>query len=103
MLKESDDQMRLGGSAMAYFTLGRKVDSDAALAKMIKSPTARPFFISSVYAFRGQIDEALKWLHTSDMQRESALLLLKSQPMFDKLEGDPRYKAFLKKINLPYD
>jgi TolB-like protein/Flp pilus assembly protein TadD len=103
MLKESDDQMRLGGSAMAYFTLGRKVDSDAALAKMIKSPTPRPFFISSVYAFRGQIDEALKWLDTSDMQRESALLLLKSQPMFDKLEGDPRYKAFLKKINLPYD
>jgi TolB-like protein/Flp pilus assembly protein TadD len=103
MLKESDDQMRLGGSAMAYFTLGRKVDSDAALAQMIKSPTHRPFFISSVYAFRGQMEEALKWLDTSAMQGESALLLLKSQPMFDKLEGDPRYKAFLKKINLPYD
>jgi TolB-like protein/Flp pilus assembly protein TadD len=103
MLKESDDQMRLGGSAMAYFTLGRKVDSDAALAQMIKSPTPRPFFISSVYAFRGQMEEALKWLDTSAMQGESALLLLKSQPMFDKLEGDPRYKAFLKKINLPYD
>jgi TolB-like protein/Flp pilus assembly protein TadD len=101
MLKESDDQMRLGGSAMAYFTLGRKVDSDAALAQMIKSPTHRPFFISSVYAFRGQMEEALKWLDTSAMQGESALLLLKSQPMFDKLEGDPRYKAFLKKMNLP--
>jgi TolB-like protein/Flp pilus assembly protein TadD len=103
MLKESDDQMRLGGSAMAYFMLGRKVDSDAALAQMIKSPTHRPFFISSVYAFRGQIDEALKWLDTSDMQGESALLLLKSQTMFDKLEGDPRYKAFLRKKNLPDD
>ncbi len=101
MLKESDDQMRLGGSAIAYFTLGRKLDSDAALAQMIKSPANRPFFISSVYAFRGESDEALKWLDTSNMRGESALLLLKSQLMFDKLEGDPRYKAFLKKKNLP--
>ncbi len=101
MLKESDDQMRLAGSAIAYYTLGRKVDSDAALAQMIKSQTNRPFFISSVYAFRGESDEALKWLDTSNKQGESALLLLKSQLMFDKLEGDPRYKAFLKKKNLP--
>jgi TolB-like protein/Flp pilus assembly protein TadD len=101
MLKESDDQMCLAGSAIAYYTLGRKVDSDAALAQMIKSQTNRPFFISSVYAFRGESDEALKWLDTSNKQGESALLLLKSQLMFDKLEGDPRYKAFLKKKNLP--
>ena len=101
MLKEGDDQMRLGGSAMAYYTLGRKADSDAALEQMIRSPTNRPFFIASVFAFRGQTDEALKWLDTSNMQGESALLLLKSQPMFDKLEGDPRYAAFLKKKNLP--
>jgi TolB-like protein/Flp pilus assembly protein TadD len=101
MLKESDDQMRLGGSAMAYFTLGRKVDSDSALAQMIKSPISRPFFIASVFAFRGQLDEALNWLDASNTQGESALLLLKSQLMFDKLQGDPRYRAFLKKKNLP--
>lgn len=101
MLKEGDDQMRLGGSAMAYYTLGRKADSDAALEQMIRSPTNRPFFIASVFAFRGQTDEALKWLNTSNMRGESALLLLKSQLMFDKLEGDPRYAAFLKKKNLP--
>ena len=101
MLKEGDDQMRLGGSAMAYFALGRKVDSDAALALMIKSETNRPFFIASVHAFRGETDEALKWLDTAYTRKETALLLLKSQIMFDKLEGDPRYKAFLKKMNLP--
>jgi len=101
MLKESDEQMRLGGSAMAYFALGRKIDSDASLALMIKSQTNRPFFVSCVYAFRDQSNEALKWLDTAYMQRETALLILKSQLMFDKLEGDPRYKAFLKKMNLP--
>ena len=103
MLKESDDQMRLGGSAMAYFSLGRKVDSDAALAQMIKSQTHRPFFVASVHAFRSESDEALKWLDTAYTQRETALLLLKGQTMFDKFEADPRYKAFLRKMNLPYD
>jgi hypothetical protein len=33
--------------------------------------------------------------------RNPALLLFKSQLMFDKLDGDPRYKALLKKMNLP--
>jgi TolB-like protein len=99
MLKESQGVGRIGGSAMAYFALGRKADSDAALAQLIKFN--RAFFISSVYAFRGELDEALKWLERAYEQKDPSLLLLKSQLMFDKLEGDPRYKALLKKMNLP--
>jgi TPR repeat protein len=68
---------------------------------MIKSQANHPFFISSVYAFRGEKDEALKWLDRSYEQKDPALLLLKSEMMFDNLEGDPRYKAFLRKMNLP--
>jgi TolB-like protein/predicted Zn-dependent protease len=99
MLKESQGVGRIGGSAMVYFALGRKADSDAALAQLIKSN--RAFFISSVYAFRGELDEALKWLERAYEQKDPSLLLLKSQLMFDKLEGDPRYKTLLKKMNLP--
>lgn len=101
MLKESQGVGRDSGSAMAYFALGSKAESDAALAQMIKRHGNRPFVISSVYAFRGESDEALKWLDIAYTQRDPFLLLLKSQLMFDKLEGDPRYKAFLKKMNLP--
>lgn len=68
---------------------------------MIKSETPRPFFVASVYAFRGESDEALKWLDTAYALREIALPLLKSQSMFGELEGDPRYKALLKKMKLP--
>jgi hypothetical protein len=86
---------------MAHFALGRKADSNAALGRMIKSETPRPFFVASVYAFRGESDEALKWLDTVYALRETALPLLKSQSMFGELEGDPRYKALLKKMKLP--
>jgi TolB-like protein len=101
MQKELQAVARLGGSAMAFFALGSKAESDAALAQMLKSHANRPLLISSVYAFRGQLDEALQWLDRAYEQKDPALLLLKSQLMFDKLEGDPRYSAFLKKMNLP--
>jgi TolB-like protein len=101
MLKEPQGLARFIGSAVAYFALGRIPESDAALAQTINSRSNHPFSISSVYAFRGELDEALKWLDRAYAQRDPALLLLKSQLMFDKLEGDPRYKALLKKMNLP--
>jgi TolB-like protein len=101
MQKESQSVARLGGSAMAFFALGSKAESDAALAQMLKNHTNRPLLISSVYAFRGESDEALKWLDRAYEEKDPALLILKSHLAFDKLDGDPRYKAFLKKMNLP--
>jgi TolB-like protein len=101
--KETLEAARLGGSAMAYFALGRKADSDAALAQMIKGQANRPFLIARVYGFRGEADEALKWLDRAYAEKDSVLSIIKGDPAFKKIEGDPRYKAFLTKMNLPSD
>jgi hypothetical protein len=102
MQKEGDDATRLGGSAMAYFALGRKADSDAALAQMLKDQANHnPFYIAQVYAFRGESDEAFKWLDRAYEQKDVGLSHIKGDVPFKKLEGDPRYKMFLKKMNLP--
>ena len=47
-LKETVDVARLGGSAMAYFALGRETDSNGALAQMIKDQAQHPFLIAEV-------------------------------------------------------
>jgi hypothetical protein len=86
---------------MANFALGSKADSDAALAQMIKSQADRPFIIARVYGFRDEADEALKWLERAYAAKDSLLCIVKGDPAFRKMEGDPRYKAFLKKMNLP--
>jgi TolB-like protein len=103
MLKEGQDPGHFGGLTMAYFALGRKKESDAALAQMLKSVADRyPFQIAQVYAFRGETDEALKWLDRAYVQKDGGgLPIIKSDPVFKKFEGDPRYKAFLRKMNLP--
>jgi len=103
MLNEKLDAVRLSGSAMAYFALGRKADSDASLAEMLNGQNdLHPFEIAQAYAFRGESDEAFKWLDRAYAQKDSGgLPFIKSDPLFKKLESDPRYKAFLKKMNLP--
>jgi TolB-like protein/Tfp pilus assembly protein PilF len=100
--KEIVDAARLGGSAMAYFAMGRRADSDVALAQMIKGQVNREFLIARVYGSRGEPEEALKWLEGAYAQKDSAgLVIIKGDPAFRKIEGDPRYKAFLKKMRLP--
>jgi TolB-like protein len=104
-MKETQEVTRLGGTAMAYFAMGAKADSDAALAQMIKSQADNhPYFIGQVYAFRGEPDEALQWLERAYEQKDSGgLPMSKGDPLFKKIEGDPRYKSFLKKMNFPDD
>jgi TolB-like protein len=103
--KETVDAARLGGSAMAYFALGRRVESDVALSKLLESHAEHyAFRIAQVYGFRGEADEALKWLDRAYQEKDSGgLPVIKGDPMFKKIEGDPRFRAFLKKMNLPSD
>jgi TolB-like protein/DNA-binding winged helix-turn-helix (wHTH) protein/Flp pilus assembly protein TadD len=100
--KEASEPVRLVGSALAYFRLGRKADSDAALAQYIKGyANYSPSGVATVYAFRGESDEAFKWLDRAYAQRDTLLSGIKYRTEFDNLHDDPRWKAFLKKMNLP--
>jgi TolB-like protein/Flp pilus assembly protein TadD len=100
IMKETDEGSRLPGLAIAYFALGRKSDSDAALAQSLKSQANRPFEIAGAYAFRGESDDAVKWLERAYAQKDPYLCSIKGEATLEKLKGDPRYKALLKKMNL---
>ncbi|HTB87167.1 MAG TPA: winged helix-turn-helix domain-containing protein [Steroidobacteraceae bacterium] len=102
MNKEPFEPVRLIGSALANFALGNRANSDAALALLLKGYAANiPAGVAAVYAYRGESDEAFKWLDLAYEQKDALLHRLKLEPEFDKLHGDPRYKAFLRKMNLP--
>ena len=102
VLKEPNDAARLGGSALAYFRLGRKAESDAALAQFTKIyGPYMPSGVAAAYAFRGESDEAFKWLDRAYAEKDTLLHAIKYRTEFNKLHDDPRYKAFLKKMKLP--
>jgi TolB-like protein/DNA-binding winged helix-turn-helix (wHTH) protein/Tfp pilus assembly protein PilF len=88
--------------AIAYHALGREKESDAALSKLItKYNASMAYQIALVYAFRNQADEAFEWLDRAYAQRDSGLIGTKVEPLLKSLHSDPRYAAFLKKLNLP--
>jgi TolB-like protein/DNA-binding winged helix-turn-helix (wHTH) protein len=88
--------------AIAYYALGRKKESDAALSELIaKYHADDAHLIAQVYAFQNQSDEAFEWLDRAYAQRDSDLMGTKVEPLLKNLHKDPRYAAFLKKLNLP--
>jgi TolB-like protein len=102
MQQEAIEEGKQAGLAMAYHALGRKADSDAMLARMLKEhPDRYGAGIASVYAFRGQSDEAMRWLDRAYTQKDVGLAYVKVDAPFKRIGADPRYKAFLRKMNLP--
>src|SRR5258706_5704216 len=96
------DLMRAFLYPIAYYALGRKKESDAALSELVtKYHAIAAFQIAEVYAFRNQSDEAFEWLDRAYAQRDSGLIGTKVEPLLKSLHKDPRYAALLKKLNFP--
>jgi TolB-like protein/DNA-binding winged helix-turn-helix (wHTH) protein len=88
--------------ALTYYALGRKKESDAALQElMMKYHASNAFEIATIYAFRHQTDGAFEWLDRAYAQRDPSLMVARVWPLLNSLHNDPRYTAFLKKLNLP--
>jgi tetratricopeptide (TPR) repeat protein len=70
MQKETAEEMQQWGLAITYHELGRRAESDAALARLLKQYADRAAFgIADVYASRGQSDEAMHWLERAQCER----------------------------------
>jgi len=96
------DSARAFLHAITYYALGRKKESDAALSKLItKYHASYAFQIAEVYALRNQSDVAFEWLDRAYAQGDSGLIETKVNPLLKSVHGDPRFAAFLKKLNLP--
>jgi hypothetical protein len=96
--KDTDDDDRMIGLAMAYHALGRKADSDNALAALIaKYEKKDSIAIAFVYAFRGEADQAFAWLDKV-LEHHEALSQIVTENLLDKIHSDPRWLPFLRKI-----
>jgi hypothetical protein len=88
--------------AVVYYALGRKKESDDALQELVvKYHASGAYQIAEVYGFRNQSDEAFEWLDRAYAQHDGGLIETKVDPLLKNLRDDPRYAAFLKKLNFP--
>jgi len=95
------DPLRAFLYAIAYYALGLEKESDAALSELTAKYHANAYQIAEVYSFRNQSNEAFEWLDRAYAQRDGFLIGTKVDPLLNSLHDDPRYAAFLKKLNFP--
>ncbi len=96
------EHFRDAGVAMAEHTLGDATASQAALDALIASSAGSDAYqIAEVYAWRGEKDLAFEWLQRAYRQEDGGLAFTKMDLQLDSLRSDPRYAAFLKKLNFP--
>jgi TolB-like protein/Tfp pilus assembly protein PilF len=99
MQQESSEAWRMIGLPMAWHALGRKAESDASLAELIrKYKRDAPSHIAYVLAFRGEADRAFEWLDKAVQYGDLGLSEILREPLFANIRKDPRWIAFLRRI-----
>ena len=89
------------GIAMAEHTLGHAAESQRALEVVERYANVWAYQIVGIYAWRGESDKAFEWLERAYRQRDGGLTYVTHDRSLNSLRGDPRYKVFLRKLNLP--
>ena len=102
MRLETRRNWQLAGLALTYQALRKPGAADAALTRLEADyANDSALQIAEVYAYRSRKPQAFKWLDRAYAQKDVHLWSIKGDPLLKNLEGDPRYVAFLGRMNLP--
>jgi tetratricopeptide (TPR) repeat protein len=99
MEQETGEFAKSIGLPIAYHALGRKAESDAALAAAIaKYEKDAAYNIAYDYAFRGDADQAFEWLDKAVRYADPGLSEIVFESQFGNIHKDPRWLPFLRKL-----
>ncbi len=95
------DWIRNTGEALAQGDLGHPGEARAALERLIaRNADDSAYQIAEVYAWHGEPDRAFEWLERAYAQRDPGLQYTRNDHLLRPLHGDPRWKPFLRRLNL---
>jgi len=95
---------RLVGLTAVYYTMGLRAESDQAMRQLEAEAAAEdPYEVAEGRAYRGEFEEALKWLERTEARKNVDVVVaaVKGDPAFAQYTEDPRYRVWLRKMNLP--
>ena len=101
MQRESDEHHKLAGLVMVYSAMGRRAESDAALNSLLeKFGSNGDYGIAEARAYRGEIDEAFRWLDRAYRDHDFEMVGVKADPLLRNLHDDQRFQALLSQMSL---
>jgi TolB-like protein len=102
MQRETFSGWQQVGIVLANRALRRDSEANAAQARLEAEHSAdMALGIAETYAFAGRNDQAFSWLDRAYAQKDIFLWAIKGNPFLRNLDDDPRFKLFLRKMNLP--
>jgi tetratricopeptide (TPR) repeat protein len=101
--RSSNTLFRLMGEALVEYSLGHADESQRALKAIVSARTATraAYQVAQVYAWRGEVDEAFRWLTVAAEHHDAGLAYLKYDPLLRDVRGDARYVTLLDQLKLP--
>jgi len=100
--KETHETDRAAALARILWVLGRRAESEALLRQLERAHAGvAANQIARAYAYRGDADNAFRWLDRAFDQHETVMQIIKADPFFAGLRGDRRYRQLLRKMKLP--
>ena len=98
---EPDAAARESSLAIAYSAMGKPDISNQAIGRLLRVPGPTDYWIAQTYAYIGDRDLAFRFLERAYEHLTPDLLYLKTDPLLASLRTDLRYKALIRKMNLP--
>ena len=100
MNQEPGENNRLICVADALWALSRHGEAETSIAQAeFKYAESEAYGIAGYYARRGDADKTFKWLDRAYENQEPPVQLIKGDSDFLKFHTDPRFAAFVKKVN----
>jgi len=103
MVTMGQDPNTLSTLGVIYALSGRANDAKwvaGTLEQLSKKRYVQPYLIASIYMALGDKNRSFIWLEKAGEQRDSYMLRIKVDPVFDKIRSDPRYDRLLESTSL---
>jgi adenylate cyclase len=99
--KNPSNLFRELGLVLAYSTLGREAEAQTVLQRLVaREGGQNPTWIAEAFAWRGEKDQAFKWLEEAYDQKDIGLAYMLGNYVFESLRDDPRWAELLEKLHL---
>jgi len=88
--------------AVVFLANGRKAEAARAIERLEREQgNVSAFYVANYYAYADDHASALQWLERAVEQKDTGLVDILGEPLLKNIEDEPRYKAVLRRMNLP--
>ncbi len=98
------DPVHMASLGHAYGLIGRRGEALRIVQELeVRSKQAYTpsYYVAWVYAGLDQDEDTLRWLEKAFEEKASLVVLLRLDPLFNRVRSDPRFQSLLRRMNFP--